>query len=57
MWTNICERYGERVNVETIRDYRELNPEGEFQITTRDDVPVIAELVDGEWEIVAEYLI
>ena len=54
MWTNTCERYGEQVAVESIADYRELNPDGEFQIATRDGIDVIVENVDGQWEIIAE---
>ena len=48
--TNVCERYGEPVAV-TIADYRELNPDGKFEIHS-DGIREYLE--DGTWELVAE---
>ena len=53
MFINTSERYGERETV-TIADYQELNPDGVFRIYQREETPVIVEMVDGEFEVVAE---
>ena len=47
---NISERYGENVVV-TVRDYMELNPDGQFE----EHVDGIREYFeDGSWELVAQ---
>ena len=47
---NISERYGDHVTVK-IADYRELNPDGRFEIHS-DGIREYFE--DGTWELVAE---
>lgn len=52
-YINTDERYGSNELV-TIQDYKELNPEGTFQESTRDEKEVIVEVVGNEYVVVAE---
>lgn len=53
-YINISERYGECVET-TLEDYRELNPEGTFEIdSSTDNIREYFSDNPGDWEVVAE---